>query len=77
MTLGYHKDGFVDVWCGSNQRTDTHCREERLNSRRWAKMASSSRGWRGWWNVKDSCLDNIQCPEGLSSEDCQPQAGCH
>ena len=49
--LGYCKGGFLGGWYESNQRTDTHCREERLNSSRWAKMASSSRGWRGWWTV--------------------------
>ena len=73
ILLGYCKAGLLDGWCESNQRTDTHCRKERLNSSklRWERRAGSSRGWREWWRVSGSCLDNIQCPE-----DCQAQGGC-
>ena len=54
MMLGYHRDGLLDGWSESNQRTDTHCREERLYSSRWEMRVGSSRGWRGWWKAKDS-----------------------
>ena len=76
ILLGYCKAGLLDGWCESNQRTDTHCREERLYSSRWEMRAGSSRGWRVWWKAKDSCLDNIQCPDCWCSEDCPAQGGC-
>ena len=82
MKLGFRKDGLLDGLCESSQssqssqRTGTHCRVERPNWSRWERMAGSSRGWRGWWKAKDSCLDNIQCPDCWCSEDCPAQGGC-
>ena len=76
MMLGYHIDSLPGGWCASNQRLDTHCREEKLNWSRWERRAGSSRGWRGWWKAKDSCLDNIQCPDCWCSEDRPVQGGC-